>query len=338
MTRFAAVLAGCAFAAVTGPASRESPPRSASVFASFETEGRSGSHLAEPARDGLSVSLDGRPAEILRVSPVTGRASVLLLADLTWSTTRGHHPGHDPEVEHLKRAIAKLGRQWTPFPGSILGMDKAFLPLLGPRDDLRVGSFGGQRLAFSRAASADAAARLAAFREVISPDVVPLGDWVGPSRIWDAVAAASKHLSSDASFRSIVLVTDGQSSGNRIGHADAIEAALLHGVAVHVVCQKTWWDPSMAPAADTFVGRLAEQTGGLLRIDDAASERLATPWDKPARVFRDIVDAIHNSYEIQLDAADVGEGTHRLEIRTRAPGTRVHAPAWLTIGVQAGDV
>jgi hypothetical protein len=94
---------------------------------------------------------------------------------------------------------------------------------------------------------------------------------------------------------------------------------------VHVVCQKSWWDPSAAPPGDTFVGRLAAQTGGLLRIDDAL-RRFGTPWDKQARVFRDITETIHNTYEIELNTTGVVKGTHRLEIRTRLPATRVHPP------------
>jgi hypothetical protein len=186
MLRCGVTFVACALAALAGSAFRE-PAQTVSVFASFERDGRPGSHIAEPARERLSASLDGKPAEIVHVSQVATRASVLLLADLTWSTTRGHHPGHDPNVDHLKRAIAKMGRQWIPFPGQILGMDKALLPLLGPRDDLRIGSFGGKRLTFSRAISAEPAARLAAFNEVITPDVVPLDDWYGPSRIFDAI-------------------------------------------------------------------------------------------------------------------------------------------------------
>jgi hypothetical protein len=143
--------------------------------------------------------------------------------------------------DHLvltKSGLASMGMGWIPLPGLLLGLDKAFLPLLGPRDDLRIASFAGQRITFSRAAST-APARLAAFREVITPDVVPLTDFYGASPVWDAVAAASRQLPNDLSFRSIVLVTDGQASGNRIGHAEAIAAAASRGVVVHVVGRKS---------------------------------------------------------------------------------------------------
>ena len=70
-------------------------------------------------------------------------------------------------------------------------------------------------------------------------------------------------------------------------------------------------------------------------MDDALPGRLETPWDKPAAVFRDIVDAIHNTYEIRLDATGVAEGTRALVIRTRVSDIRVHAPASLTITAAA---
>jgi hypothetical protein len=330
MTRVAVMLVACLVATVTASTVAQSGSL-ISVFVSFEKDGRTGAELSDSG-DLLAASLDGKPLEILHVSRVNAGASVLLLVDLTWTTTRGHHPGHDPNVDHLKRGLASMGMGWIPFPGLLLGLDKAFLPLLGPDDDLRVGSFGGQRLTFSRAASAEPAARLAAFNEVITPDVVPLADWFGASRVWDAVAAASKQLSNDSHFRSIVLVTDGQSSGNHIGHAEAITAAVSHRVAVHVVGRNSLFGPSLAPAPETFVGRLAEQTGGLLRIDEAPLERQRIPWDKPVPVFRDIVNAIHNTYEIRLNVGAVAEGAHRLEFRTAVPRMRVHAPAWLITG------
>ncbi len=215
------------------------------------------------------------------------------------------------------------------FPGLIRGMDKALLPLLGPNDRLGVGSFAGQRMTFSRGFTSNQADRLAAFKEVVSADVVPLADWYGPARIWDAVAAGARQFPADSPFKSIVLVTDGQSSGNRLGHAEAIRAAVTHGVVVHVVCQKSWWDASIAPPGETFVKRLADETGGLFRLDDALER---DPWDKPARIFRDILDAIHNTYEIRVNVTAGAEGVHPLEVRTQVPNLQVHAPRWLQIG------
>ncbi len=81
--------------------------------------------------------------------------------------------------------------------------------------------------------------------EVVSADVVPQADWYGPARKWDAVAAAASQFPTGSSFNSILLVTDGQSSGNRLSHSEAIAAAVAQGVVVHVICQKSWWDPSV---------------------------------------------------------------------------------------------
>ena len=184
-------------------------------------------------------------------------------------------------------------------------------------------------MTFSRGFTSTPADRLSAFKEVISADVVSLADWYGPARIWDAVAAGAAQFPVDSTFKSIVLVTDGQASGNRLGHADAIRAAVAQGVVVHVVCQKSWWDSSIAPPGETFVKPLADETGGLLRLDDALAR---DPWDKPPRIFRDILDAIRNTYEIRLNVSDGAEGVHPLEVRTQVPNLQVHAPRWLQIG------
>ena len=272
MTRFVAALFAGAIAVATGFAS-PGPRATVSVFASFESDGQRPPQPLVPTREHLSVLLDGKPVVVESVSPVNVRASILLLVDLTWTTTRGHHPAQAADVAHLKidlPSIASVGHPML-FPGLVRGLDKAFLPLLAPGDDLHVGSFAGQHLSFRRAVSASPLDRLSAFKEVVSADVVSLADWYGPARIWDAVAAGAARFSDDSPFKSIVLVTDGQSSGNRLGHAEAIMAAVAHGVVVHVVCQKSWWDPSIAPPGETFVKRLADETG-----DSSASMMLSS--------------------------------------------------------------
>src|SRR5262245_4493800 len=162
MKRVAVMFMACVVATVTASTVAQSASV-VSVFASFEKDGRTGAELSGSAADLVAASLDGRAVEILQVSRVKAGVSVLLLVDLTWTTTRGYHPGHDPNVDHLKRGLAKMEMGWIPFPGLLLGLDKAFLPLLGPHDDLRIGSFGGQRLTFSRATSTAPEARVAAF-------------------------------------------------------------------------------------------------------------------------------------------------------------------------------
>ena len=328
MTRVLAVSLLCAIAAA--PGNRVERARTVSVFASFESTGRPASQAVTPTAAQLSVSVAGKPAIVESISRVNDRAGILLVVDLTWTTTRGDHPAQAAATAHLKAdlpPIASLRRMV--FPGLIRGIDKALLPLLGPEDDMGVGSFAGQRLTFSRGFSSNQADRLTAFKEVVSADVVPLADWYGPARIWDAVAAGATKFPVDSTFKSIVLVTDGQASGNRLGHAEAIMAAVAHGVVVHVICLKSWWDASVAPPGETFVKPLADETGGLLRLDDAFERE---PWDKPARIFRDILDAIHNTYEIRLNVTDGADGVHPLEVRAHVPNLQVHAPRWLQIG------
>jgi hypothetical protein len=301
------------------------------VFASFESDGHPVSQAAAPTAAQLSVSVAGKPAAVVSVSPVTARANILLLVDLTWTVTRGEHPAQAAAIAHLKRGLVPRAPGFMGFPGRIRGMDKALLPLLGPDDNFGVGSFAGQRLTFSRGFTPNQVDRLAAFKEVVSADVVPLEDWFGRSRIWDAVAAGARQFPTGSRFKSILLVTDGQSSGNRLSHSEAIAAAVVQRVVVHVICQKSWWDSTLGPSGDIFVRRLAEQTGGLIRIDDPLDR---DPWDKPARIFKDIIDAIHNTYEIRFVSVDAAEGIHALEVRTDLPRLRVNAPEWVQVGTE----
>jgi len=268
----------------------------------------------------LSVLVAGRSVPILRFTRLDGPAAILLLVDLTWSVTRGSNP----QLDGLAQPRPQQNYPGM-FPGLISGLDKAFLPWLGPTDRVKVGSFAGHHLTFSRTAAASSD-RLAAFSEAVNPAAAPPDDWFGAAPVWDAVDSAVAQLTDERRPRAIVLVTDGQASGNRVGVEEAVRTAIRHGVAVHVVCAKSWWDPAQYQPADTFVRVLAEETGGLFRADDPF-HRLK--WDKPARIFGDLVAAVHGSAELQLDVTDVPDGVWPLIVRTSVPDVTVHAPHWL---------
>lgn len=302
------------------------PPSDVSVTVSAERASEAGTLVAGLTSEDFEVTLDGHAVAVQSAVPVAASASVLLLVDLTWSTTRGDHPD-EFRANHLRNGGKGAG-PWMSFPGRVRGLDKALLPLLEPSDRLTVGSFAGGRHSFAKAAGPMMGDRLSAFRQAIAPQAVPLLDWYGASPIWDATAAGVAELANEPPPRAIVLVTDGSARGNRLRLTDAVLAAIARRVAVHVVCEKSWWPASAGPSGETLVRGLAEQTGGLIRIDDA-TDRL--PWDKPARIFRDIVAAIHHSYEIRIDVGELSHGLRPLEVRVRRPNVVVHAPKWLIL-------
>lgn len=330
-TALATILAAIA-TTFGGPAARTERVATASVYVSAERADAAGSFVDGLTARDFHVALDGHDALVESAVPVTAPASVLLLVDLTWSVTRGDHP-ENASADEIRTKQRGPGI-WRLFPGMVRGVDRAFLPLLGPDDRLIVSSFAGRRQSFSRASGPSPEARLRAFQSVIAPGPVSLLDWLGASPIWDATVTAVEELASVPSPRGLVLITDGRATGNRVSLADAVRMTIAHGVAVHVVCEKSWWPARIAPQGDTFVGALADQTGGIFRIDDPF-DRL--PWDKPARVFRDIVGAMRHSYEVRIDVGAVSEGIRPLEVRIMRPDVVVHTPKWVVVKSERQD-
>jgi len=98
----------------------------------------------------------------------------------------------------------------------------------------------------------------------------------GPSPIWDAVNAAVEGLKPLPGRRSVILVTDGNASGNHIGVDDAAHRAATAGIVINVIDVLPDYDLRQADGStitirpSVFVQRLAATTGGtfLVHRDD----------------------------------------------------------------------
>ena len=87
------------------------------------------------------------------------------------------------------------------------------------------------------------------------------------SRIWDAVDLGVSALESEAGRRAIVLLTDGEASGNRLGVADVIRHARASNVAVSVIGSGGWvlsMDlPTRGPTPRSALEALTSETGDI---------------------------------------------------------------------------
>jgi hypothetical protein len=322
MTRIAAfaVLASIGVVPVVADAPQQTG--STTIQATVTRDGQ----VLIPSPGQLHIEVDDRSIPVLRVVRHDGPATILLLVDLTWSTTRGGHPGVlRPTASRLRQETGAFGPN-AQFPGLLYGMEKAFLPWLHRDDRLLVGTFAGRHMTFSPTSASTPADRLALYKASITPAAAPLDGWFGAAPIWDAVASAAGRLAKLPPPRAIVLVTDGQASGNRIGLPEAIQIAAGHGVPVHVVCTKSWWDTATYPGAEALISTLAEQSGGLFRTD-RPFDRM--PWDKPQRIFGDLVDAIHWSVTVDMELGDLPAGSWPLNVSTTVPDAVVSAPKWI---------
>lgn len=223
--------------------------RTRHVTVYFSVEAGNGSFTNRVDPDAFDVLVNGTRYPLDRIDAAGDAASIVLLVDLSLSSTWGIGR------EQLK---AGAGVARHDFPGLVRAIERLFVGGLQPGDRLCVGGFAGGQLLFSDAFLTEQSDQLAAVDALIgrlarelqgrwrnarplSPaaplQTIPDADWTGASPIWDAVVSTATLLASQPPPRAIVLVTDGQATGNRWSMADAALAAAARGVAVHVMYQ-----------------------------------------------------------------------------------------------------
>jgi len=128
--------------------------------------------------------------------------------------------------------------------------------------------------AVASALEAGDSVRLGTFGDAITLEPVPLHDVAGVSAaaltlaehmggaspIWDALAASATAVGPGPARRGIVLVTDGRSTGNRLGFAEVLERLQAARIPVFVVSFDKGDRPIPDPGARLLT--LAAKTGG----------------------------------------------------------------------------
>ena len=116
----------------------------------------------------------------------------------------------------------------------------------------------------------------------------------GPSRIWDVAARAIQVLASEQGTRTLILITDGYATGNRLTPDDVIGAAREHSVVIHVISFALDREVLQREGNSVFVRpnaalrRIAEATGGeFLSQEEPQILRWGTSsgpwgWDQPS--------------------------------------------------------
>ena len=150
------------------------------------------------------------------------------------------------DVSHSATHPAFFGQDRALVPDAIAAAAKE----LQPADRIRIGTFGNAIVFTPDALSAsDVTAR--------PPTTPELG---GPSPIWDALDAAIAALQGARARGAIVLVTDGRSSGNRLGFADVL--ARVQSAKLPVLVIALDFDRTSPPDATVNLRRMAAATGG----------------------------------------------------------------------------
>ena len=186
--------------------------------------------------------------------------------------------------------------------------------LLAPRDRVQAGAFA-QQISISPPFAGNSKAFLTAVRKTLDPRDE---ETLGPSRLWDALDEAIKALVTSEGRRSVLVVTDGQATGNRDGPQEVAPRAVAAGVAVSVVGLD--WERTIRQDAETGVRVrpgvalewIAGATGGRYTGSadpSRARTRPRTPARRPPRTLH-----------ARLHAAIADGKMHDLEVRVRKSG------------------
>lgn len=147
------------------------------------------------------------------------------------------------------------------------------------------------------------------------------------SPIWDAMHEAITILSRQPAPRALILMSDGRSSGNRYGLSDVADHAMASGVSVNIIAKHSAQHLYQAGNTVAIVQPTAplesvtRYTGGILfTYPERRDEDAKTMFGFAASVLRGL-----HAFRF---APPVSDGkSHRLEIRSRTTGVKVHAPA-----------
>lgn len=243
----------------------------------------------------FEILVDRQPVRLHSLTRRRGPASIVLLLDATRSTL------------------------WTPRP--LDAQVGTFTASLGADDRLMLATIG-KTVTFS------------AFRPAvqdIQEDVrraVEDGAERGSSNtpIWDAIHQAVTLLAAEPPPRAILLLSDGRATGNRYGLVEIADYAMFHGVTVNIVLRQTAQRIRQTQQTAALVQPgaplegLAEYTGGVLFFYPQLQ-------DEEARArFTHIAATVRAQHAFAFTPPVRDGQPHRLEIRSKRPGIKVHAP------------
>jgi hypothetical protein len=149
-----------------------------------------------------------------------------------------------------------------------------------PDDRVRVGALA-RRLYLSESHSGGAAELKADWRNLFR---LPPVDWLGPSPIWDVLGDLIEMLAGEPGPRAIILISDGQATGNRRSPKDVASLAREFAVRISVVGEESIMSTRPVQTMEQAIGKnptanlkmVAEHSGGRFYFDKANVTPLAS--------------------------------------------------------------
>ncbi len=293
-----------ALAAALAPVSPEQSATPSIVRMHVAVTDASGAPVAGLTRDDFLVSIDDGPATVEAFDGPASPMSLLFLVDVSRSM-----PNYTDMKDEIERSI---------------------VPAVGAADRVRVGGIAN-RLQLAPAFSSDPKEIVRTGKDALS---FRKEDRTGPTPLWDAMDAAVTALENEQGLRAIILVTDGRSTGNRVGFRSALERAITSGVVVQVLSdarelvirQTATSFAKVRP--DLSLELLTSQTGGLML------EEKKKPEDdriEPGPLLTRMVKDLRGMYTLGVAAPGPRGSVHRIGVRVGRAGLSVRTrPAFQT--------
>jgi hypothetical protein len=152
----------------------------------------------------------------------------------------------------------------------------------------------------------------------------------GPSPIWDVLGTAVSALEPSQQSGAIILITDGESTGNSRSFQSVTQQATLAGISVSAIAQGlgSHLDARMRargvaaphnPAV--YLRSLVRSTGGLY-FSDGLDDR----WDrpKPGPLLEATIQALRTPFRVRFQAPAADGRVHSQEVRVKRDGLVAH--------------
>jgi len=278
----------------------------------------------------LRLLVDGVPVSIAAFSQAPPPLVLTVLLDVTVS--QWHCPLGMAGLPSVTRGVGTGGFGLPlPLPKTLNEAQPiqpaiAEFPIRGLRSDdrVRVGAIG-RRLIMEDQFTTDRADIDRAWKSFFE---LPPVEWLGPSPIWDAAYTSIDAFAREAGLRALVLISDGEASGNLHGFREVAESAALAGVSVSAVAEEAMlptvpFVPMAAQGIDPAkaLRQIAEDTGGAYLLDKATGFPRAPCFSRdPRGSLSKVLDALHHAYTLQF-ASSVADGhPHHVELQATRPG------------------
>jgi len=268
------------------------------IDAIVERELTSAGAVPPLTKDDFDIKIDGQSQPVDYFSSDPAPLSLALLVDVSDSLTLASSPR---EFQGAMADFAALG--------------------VGLMDRGRIGAIA-DTLYWTSPLTPDKVALAKAANEVF--DIGPQHGG-GPSPIWDSIDVASRMLAAESVWRrrALIVITDGQATGNARGSADVANDAAAAGVSVTTITERALTsiitygggsDPSKALRV------MAETTGGEPYVDGFAP----APRD-PARFVRSAIDALRHAYTLGFTPAAADGKIHTIDVTVKRAGLMARA-------------